>query len=76
MMCSVQIPLYFKTTLHYIGPKEQFSVLNDLYLKTTCNIRPHFLVPMDGLKIEGQLYIVISGRLGAVLISKQFHARF
>ncbi len=24
---------------------------------TTCNIRPHFLGPMGGLKIEGLLYI-------------------
>ncbi len=27
-------------------PKGQFSVLNDLHFKTTCNIRPHFLVPL------------------------------
>ena len=33
----------------------QFSVLNDLYFKTTCNIR-HFLGPVGGLKIEGPLY--------------------
>ncbi len=26
-------------------------MLNDLYFKTTCNIRPHFLGPMGGLKI-------------------------
>ncbi len=32
-------------------------MLNDLYFKTTCNIRPHFLGPMGGLKIEGPLYI-------------------
>ncbi len=31
-------------------------MLNDLYFKTTCNIRPHFPVPMGGLKIEGPLY--------------------
>ncbi len=31
-------------------------MLNDLYFKTTCNIRPHFLGPMGGLKIEGPLY--------------------
>ncbi len=40
------------------GPKGQFSVLNmlnNLYFKTTCNIRPHFLGPMGGLKIEGPL---------------------
>ncbi len=45
---------YFKTTLDYktawFGPKGQFSVLNDLYFKTTCNIRPHFLVPWVVLK--------------------------
>ncbi len=29
---------------------------NDLYLKTTCNIRPRFLGSMGGLKIEGPLY--------------------
>ncbi len=27
--------------------------VHDLYFKTTCNIRPHFLRPMGGLKIEG-----------------------
>ena len=45
---------YFKTTLDYktalFGPKGQFSVLNDLYFKTICNIRPHFLVPWVVLK--------------------------
>ncbi len=30
-------------------------MLNDLYFKTTCNIRPHFLGPMGGLKLEGPL---------------------
>ncbi len=33
-------------------------MLNDLYFKTTCNIRPHFLGPMGGLKIEGPLYSI------------------
>ena len=32
-------------------------MLNDLYFKTTCNIRPHFIGPMGGLKIEGPLYL-------------------
>ncbi len=31
-------------------------MLNDIYFKTTCNIRPHFLGPMGGLKLEGPLY--------------------
>ena len=31
-------------------------MLSDLYFKTNCNIRPHFLDPMGGLKIEGPLY--------------------
>ncbi len=31
------------------GPKVQFSVLLNLYFKTTCNIRPHFHGPMGGL---------------------------
>ena len=31
-------------------------MLNDLYFKTTCNIRPYLLDPMGGLKIEGPLY--------------------
>ncbi len=52
--------LYFKTTIGYkttqVGPKVPFCVLNDLYFETTCNIRPHFLGPMGGLKIEGLLY--------------------
>ncbi len=34
-------------------------MLNDHYFKTTCNIRPHFLCPMGGLKIEGPLYVFI-----------------
>ncbi len=34
-------------------------MLNDLYFKTTCNIRPHFLRPMGGLKMEGSLYTCI-----------------
>ncbi len=33
-------------------------MLNDLYFKTTCNIRPHFLGPMGGLKIEVSLYLL------------------
>ncbi len=32
-------------------------MLNDLSFKTTCDIRPHFLGPMGGLKIEGPLYL-------------------
>ncbi len=36
-------------------------MLNDLYFKTTCNIRPHFLGPMGGLKIEGPLYVCFCG---------------
>ncbi len=31
-------------------------VLNDLYFKTTYSIRPHFLGPIGGLKMEGLLY--------------------
>ncbi len=52
--------LYCKTRLDYntawFGPKRQVSVLSDLYFKTTCNIRPHFLGPMGGLKMEELLY--------------------
>ncbi len=33
-------------------------MLNNLYFKTTCNIRPHFLGPMGGLKIEAPLYTI------------------
>ncbi len=36
------------------------SVLNDLHLKTTCNIRPHFLGPMGGLNIEVLLYTLLA----------------
>ncbi len=57
---SIFTALYLKTTLDYkttrFSPKGQFSVLNDLYFKTTCNIRPHLIGPMGGLKIEGPLY--------------------
>ncbi len=35
-----------------------FSVLNHLYFKTTCNIRPRFLGPMGGLKIEVPLHSI------------------
>ncbi len=55
--------LYFKTTLDYkttqFGPKVPLYVLNDLYFKTTCNIRPHFLGSMGGLNIEGLLYTTV-----------------
>ncbi len=34
-------------------------MLNDLYFKTTCNIRPHFLRHMGGLKIEGPVYFKV-----------------
>ncbi len=34
-------------------------MLKDLYFKTTCNIRAHFLGPMGGLNIEGPLYSVM-----------------
>ncbi len=32
-------------------------MVNDLYFKTTYNVRPHFLGPVGGLRIEGPLYI-------------------
>ncbi len=55
--------IYFKTTLDYkntrFGPKMPLCVLNNLYFKTTCNIRPNFLGPIGGLKIAGPLYIII-----------------
>ncbi len=55
----IQWSLYFETSLDYktaeFGPEEEFSVLNDLYFETTCNIRPHFLGPMGGLKIDRPL---------------------
>ncbi len=52
--------LYFQTSLDHktaqFGPKVPLCVVNDLYFKTTCNIRPHFLGPMGGLKREGLPY--------------------
>ncbi len=48
-------PLIIRPLGAWLGPKGQLSVLNDLYFKTTCNIRPYFLGPMGGLKIEGPL---------------------
>ncbi len=69
-----------KTTLDYktawFGPKGQFSVLNDLCFKTTCNTRPHFVVPLDGLKIEGPLYtctwcMCIYVQLGCIATGRQ-----
>ena len=67
-------PLNYKTG--WFGPKGQFSVSNDLYFKTTCNIRTHFLGPMRGLKIDGLWYVLIeapcpSGRVGVT--SKYFN---
>ncbi len=44
-------------------------MLNDLYFKTTCNIRPHFVGPMGGLKIEGQLYFFLN------IWEKRFYVR-
>ncbi len=38
-------------------------MLNDRYFKTNCNIRPHFLGPMGGLKIEGPLYCLFCDTL-------------
>ncbi len=48
------------------GPKVPLCVLNDLYFKTTCNIRPHFLGPMGGLKIEGLLYKYLPSHASAM----------
>ena len=39
-------------------PRGNFSVLNNLSFKTAYNIRPHFLGPMGGLKIERPLYMI------------------
>ncbi len=52
-------PLFFDHSCKtaWFGPKGQLLVLSNLYFKTTCNIRPHFLCPMAGLKIEGPLYL-------------------
>ncbi len=44
-------------------------MLNDLYFKTACNIRPHFLGPMSGLKIEGPLYYIIAKIHPVILLS-------
>ncbi len=55
-------------TTTWLAPKSNF-VLNDLYFKTTCNIRLHFLGHMGGLKIEGPLYISQKGvELGYILL--------
>ncbi len=52
---ALRLPLIIKTT--QFGPKVPLCVLNDLYFNTNCSIRPHFLGPMGGLKIEGLLYL-------------------
>ncbi len=44
-------------------------MLNDLYFKTTCNIRPHFLGPIGGPKIEGLLYMCYSGHCNFVKVN-------
>ncbi len=45
----------------YFGPKLQFSVQLNLYLKTTCSIRPHFYDPMDGVQIQGGIAVLVQG---------------
>ncbi len=80
IQCTV-VPLF--TTLYLrppliirpleFGPKGQFSVLNDLCFKTTCNIRPHFLGPMSGLKIEEPLYIYRTPYSGAMCNSNSLY---
>ncbi len=47
-------------------------MLNDLYFKTTCNIRPLFLGPMGGLKIEGPLYIFYPGTIFQTSIATRY----
>ncbi len=42
-------------TITNLSPKMAFCVLRNLCFKTTCNIRPHFHGPNDGLKLEGAL---------------------
>ncbi len=42
-------------------------MLNDLYFKTICNIRPQFLGPMGGLIIEGPLYSFFWGGMRVFL---------
>ncbi len=53
---SILRPPLIIRPLALVPKGNQFSALNDLYFKTTCNIRPHLLGPMGGLKIEGTLY--------------------
>ncbi len=42
--------------IRLIWSERTIFCIKSLYFKTTCNIRPHFLVPKGGLKIEGPLY--------------------
>ncbi len=53
-------------------------MLNDLYFKTTCMIRPLFLGPIGGLKIEGPLYNVAlvtsnTGNKSAGLVKAEYN---
>ena len=50
-LCNILLRIQFSLNILIV-----FSVLNDLHFKTTCNVRPHFIGPMGGLKIEGPLY--------------------
>ncbi len=34
---------------------QQYVYFTTLYFKTTCNVRPHFVGPMSGRKMEGLL---------------------
>ncbi len=48
-------------------------MLNDLYFKTTCNIRPHLFGPMGGLTIEGPLYMYNVHVCWQVHLSQHIH---
>ncbi len=51
-------------------------MLNDLYFKTTCNIRPHFLGLKGCLKIEGPLHKSIGSIFDVNVVPRQAHSNY
>ncbi len=69
----IKTNLYYKTTRY--GPKVSLSVLNNLYFKTTCNIRPHFLgLPWVVLKQREYCTVPDAGQIQRSLHFKTSHS--
>ncbi len=58
LQCSILRPPLIIRPLDLV-PKTNFLCFNGLYFKITYNIRPNFLGPMGGLKIEATVHCKI-----------------